>query len=574
MSYNETFTEEYRPNTLKKIFALVLCAALFFSCFPISVFATQKEANTPKEEVVYISLAADGSVKNIYVVNIFDLDEDGRIVDYGRYESLRNMTTTDGISYSSEKVTIDTTAGKLYYEGKLDTDIMPWKVEIKYYINGTELTGTQAAGQSGDLRISLKITENTEYNGDFFKGYALQTSLSLNTKNCRDIVAPGATLANVGINKQITYTILPGSGIDTEITATVTDFAFDGISINGIKLNLNIDINEDAINEKIGQLTDAVKALDEGAGALKDGMAALQEGSSELLVGLNSIASNNYLLVSGAHAAFSGMCTAAEAMINPKLSEYGLETITLTPENYAEKLTALIEQLSDEGVRALANEKIAQMFEENPDAIYRMILEQLRADELASLTEEEKNAVLDEAMSKLSDQLKAILKEEFFKSPALEQEINAVVAAASVARESIVALKTQLDAYNIFYGGLQTYTSAVDSVAEGMGALNEGVKTLYDGASQLKEGTENFVGKTSTLKSEVREIVDTMLSAALGGNIAVRSFVSDDNENVNAVQFVIKSEAVALEAPPAPPAPAEKPKNFWQKLLALFGIKV
>ena len=58
MSYNETFTEEYRPKTVKKIFALVLCAALFFSCFPISVFATQKEANTPKEEVVYISLAA------------------------------------------------------------------------------------------------------------------------------------------------------------------------------------------------------------------------------------------------------------------------------------------------------------------------------------------------------------------------------------------------------------------------------------------------------------------------------------------------------------------------------------
>ena len=177
-------------------------------------------------------------------------------------------------------------------------------------------------------------------------------------------------------------------------------------------------------------------------------------------------------------------------------------------------------------------------------------------------------------MSKLSDQLKAILKEEFFKSPALEQEINAVVAAASVARESIVALQTPLDAYNIFYDALQTYTSEVGSVAEGMGDLNEGVKTLYDGASQLKEGTENFVGKTSTLKSEVREIVDTMMSAVLGGNIAVRSFVSDDNENVNAVQFVIKSEAVALEAPPAPPAPAEKPKNFWQKLLALFGIKV
>ena len=615
MSYNETFTEEYKPKTVKKILALILCTALFFSCFPISAFAAEKEANTPKEEVVYVSLGADGSVKNIYVVNIFDLDKDGKIIDYGRYESVRNMTTTDEISYSSEKVTVDTKAGKLYYEGKLDTNVMPWNVSIKYYINGTELSGEQVAGKSGDLKITLKITENTEYKGDFFKGYALQTSLSLNTKNCRNINAPGATLANVGVNKQITYTILPGKGIDTEITANVTDFAFDGISINGIKLNLNIDIDENAINEKIDTLMGAVKDLNDGAGTLNDGakelyngtstlngkvgellsgVGSLADGSATLLDGLNTIDSNSDALVNGAYAAFGGMCSAAGTMINAKLSENGFAAVTLTPENYAEELPRLLEMLSEDNVIALANEKIENMIKNEPETVYRLCLEKLLASQLKELNDAEKEALLNEKLNDLTDDFKRLLEQQFVDSADVKAEIDAAIAAAGEARESISALKAQLDDYNTFYEGIKTYTSAVGDVANGMNTLNDGVgtlndnagllgtaigqindgaKALYEGTSQLKTGTQTFLDKTSGLKDEVRNIIDTMMSTALGKDIAINSFVSEDNENVLAVQFVIKTEAVAVEAPLTPPAEPEKPKNFWQKLLALFGIK-
>ena len=107
-----------------------------------------------------------------------------------------------------------------------------------------------------------------------------------------------------------------------------------------------------------------------------------------------------------------------------------------------------------------------------------------------------------------------------------------------------------------------------------IGQINDGAAALLDGASQLKTGTKTFLDKSLTLKDEVKNIIDTMMSTALGSKIAIGSFVSDDNTNVLAVQFVIKSEAVAVTPPPAPAAEPEKPKNFWQKLLALFGIKI
>ena len=99
----------------------------------------------------------DGSVKEIYVVNIFELDDAGKIIDYGEYETLRNMTTTDNIGYSYSKVTIDTDAGKLYYEGKLNSNVMPWKIDIHYYMDGKEYSAKDIAGKSGALKITMSI---------------------------------------------------------------------------------------------------------------------------------------------------------------------------------------------------------------------------------------------------------------------------------------------------------------------------------------------------------------------------------------------------------------------------------
>ena len=75
----------------------------------------------------------------------------------------------------------------------------------------------------------------------------MQASLSLDTDKCKNIVAGDATIANVGSDKQLTYTILPGKGADIEITADVTDFELGGISINGIPLNLNIEVDDDEL---------------------------------------------------------------------------------------------------------------------------------------------------------------------------------------------------------------------------------------------------------------------------------------------------------------------------------------
>ena len=102
--------------------------------------------NTPKQEVVYINLNLDGSVSKIYVVNIFELTEDAKIIDYGDYTALKNMTTNDQIIFENETVRIDTNAGRLYYEGELNHNVIPWIFTIRYYLDGVKYPANELAG--------------------------------------------------------------------------------------------------------------------------------------------------------------------------------------------------------------------------------------------------------------------------------------------------------------------------------------------------------------------------------------------------------------------------------------------
>lgn len=353
----------------KQIIAAFLAAILVITLFPVTAFAAQN--NTPKEEIIYINLNADGSVNEINAVNTFDLDESGKIVDYGEYENLRNMTTTDTIDYSNNTITIDTDADKLYYEGKLKENVMPWVITVKYYMDGKEYSAKQIAGMSGKLEMKMTIRQNPDCDSSFFEGYALQATFILDTNHAASIAADGATIANVGSDKQITYTILPNTEKDITISTDVKDFEMASIAINGVRMNLDIDIDDATLQGKIDEVIGAVKDLDEGAGGLNDGaselynatgtlstatgelytgVGSIYDGASTLKTGLEALTSKNSELTDAAWSAYEALCSAAQTQLNAQLTANGLETVTLTPSTYSDVLLGVLAQMDADAV--------------------------------------------------------------------------------------------------------------------------------------------------------------------------------------------------------------------------------
>ncbi|MBS3951071.1 MAG: hypothetical protein KGZ53_10500 [Peptococcaceae bacterium] len=510
---------------MKRILSGLLILGLLFAS-GISVLASN--APSPKEEVIYGILNLDGSVKDLYVVNIF---AGGAITDYGIYSDIRNMTTSEKLHQNGDLITIDTAAERLYYQGTPDTKELPWDIAIKYFLDGKETSGAELAGKSGELKITISVKQNDNSNSTFFENYALQFALSLDNQLCSNIKADNATVAEAGSNKQLTYTVLPGNSIDITVTADVRNFKMDAISVNGIKLSLGITVDSGEFTKQISELAAAIKGLDDGAAELLgglnqlsggmqryiDGMKSFKDGLEELAVGANQLhagatalkeglselSKQNDSLIQGAlaiqHATF--------ASVNAHLGSMDLGLPVLTTENYSTILSAIpdlaaVKQQLDGAVQ------FTQGLRGYTDGV----------------------AQLGQGASSLAD-----------GTSGLGSSSSVIVSSAN-----------------------ELYSAGVE--------LNQGIKKLRDGLASYQGGTARLRQGTSSLDSEISDQIDEMLGSISGKNAKVVSFVSDKNTNVSAVQFVLKTDSINLPKVQKAIAPKPVQLSFWQKLLQLFGL--
>lgn len=125
----------------------------------------------------------------------------------------------------------------------------------------------------GNLEIQISVKKNEKVKGDYFEDYLLQATVTLDSEKCKNIQAEGATLANVGADKQILYNIMAGQEKEISITSEVTDFEMDGISFQGVPMSFAIDtdsLDMSALYEQTDELKEAVSQLDEGARQKED----------------------------------------------------------------------------------------------------------------------------------------------------------------------------------------------------------------------------------------------------------------------------------------------------------------
>ncbi|MFC2949456.1 hypothetical protein [Virgibacillus sediminis] len=91
----------------------------------------------------------------------------------------------------------------------------------------------------------------------------------------------------------------------------------------------------------------------------------------------------------------------------------------------------------------------------------------------------------------------------------------------------------------------------------------DGTSDLESGVAELHDGTQELAGSTSDLPEELEREIDEMVSEYDKSDFDPVSFVSSKNENVETVQFVIKTESIKQEE-------AEEEESFWDRLLDLF----
>jgi X-X-X-Leu-X-X-Gly heptad repeat protein len=438
----------------------------------------------------------------------------------------------------------------------------------------------------------------------------LQVSLTLDTSKCRNLSASGATIANAGGDKLVTFTVMPGDSAVLSITADVTDFSMQGIEFAALPMSLDIDtpdteeLTDDLgdLSEAIGELNDAAGELFSGSSDLKDGAEDLKDGSSSFQDGLGTLNDGSGELITGSSEVMNALVTLSASLDG---SAGGLDVAALAqlPDTLdqlsdgVDNISAALTDLDDAFGPAYA--ALDAAIQQIPDAaipqeallaLYQTIrvrrTRSTRCRRIYAAGAETKATY--EAVKEAFDAVGTALGQSAGSLDEISGSLTTISEMIRMASEGSDAaalmlqltegLKTLSANYELLHAGLVDYTSGVSSLAHSYGRLDDGLSGVAGGIGELNDGLGQLYDGTTELSDETKDIpeqVDDEIQELIGEydktGFVPPSFVSVKNTNTVSVQFVLKTDKIEkADSASAVPRRRRRTTPFWDRPLALF----
>ena len=561
------------------------------------------EENVEKDETVYVIADANGNPQKVIVS-----------------DWLKNEQKNAGIaSIGDDGYTIDSDSSYAWdaESGELDGQPeLPVGVKLTYMLDGKEMSAEEIAGKSGKATIRFDYTNNRKQTvaidgreTDVYVPFTVVTGAVLDDSVFSHIEVSNGKVINDGTRSIVIGFALPGmqeslalkkDSIELpdsiEITADVRNFSLT-TTLTMVTNDLFNEAAEDIEEKKaekgdgdvsLDKLTGGINALADGSSALYDGTTQLLDKSALLISGIHQLAaggeqvsggvntvrqtlqllcSKNADLQGGAASVFDTLLSTTRKQVQAA----GMDCPELTRENYAQVLGAISSGLSEESLRALAEqarpgitaqvesavrENVAAQVEANSDAISQQVTaaveQQVRGQVLEGvldsmgMTEEQYQAADEATRAAIDGNVNAMTQQQMqsgqvqsaiqsavegqkqqliesnMQSAEVQAQIRAIVdseinkalaeklPAAKEGQKSIEAAIEQLNAYNEFYVGICQYTNGVQALYNGTAELQSGAKQLSDGLDQLNGGTDALTEGITKLNDGAMQLSDGM----------------------------------------------------------------
>lgn len=601
---------------LKRFAFSLLSCLLIFTLIPSTSLAKDTPA---KDEVVYTNLTPNGKIKDMYVVNSFQIKKPGEFIDYGAYENVRNLTDLTDIEIKKDnEVHFEASEDNFFYQGTLKEQPLPWNISITYLLDGKEIDPNELPGASGELTIQIKTTQNKKVDPVFFEYYLLQVNLKFDPLNFSNLQAPKGTEANEGKDKLISFSVMPDKEEVMIVSADVTDFEMDPVNISAVPANIGFESPDtDDLASDLQTLSDAIAEINSGVAELEDGASELSKGASELskgsnsfLSGINELNASSTELVNGSEQILGVFKQMNDVIGNvPEIPTDLIKELATAPGDLRDLAAGLrdlasltgqfsseIENLPDLTINREDIQAIITALKENqptPDNQDEQTEETEETEEIASVINQEVIQALEElalladdlnGFESLTDQIpddsEASLNETANELDEFANGLEGLTSNIGVLDE-LDEFKNGLSElsseYQTFHDGLVAYTNGVDSLAKSYNELNKGTKELSDGTSELtnginelQEGTQELADETSDLSGEFVSEIDEFMEEFDFSDFEPVSFVSNKNKKVNVVQFVLQTESIEIDEPDDDIEEKETEKNLWDRFLNLF----
>ena len=503
-------------NRATKFISLALCAVVLFAAVGTSVFAltgegkesedenqettinASAEAETSKDETVYVLAGADGTVQKIivsdWIKNAMAADS---LEDKTELSDIENIKGDESFTLGGDNSCVwDAQGNDIYYQGNIEKEL-PVQMSVCYTLDGQAIAPEALAGQSGHVTIRFDY-QNMQYEEVLLDGktekiyvpFTMLTGMLLDTEVFRNVTISNGKLINDGDRIAVVGIAFPGLQEDLAISKEkldIPDFVEISADVENFEMGMTmtlattelfgaidsdkLDLHElsdamaeltDAMDqlmdgssqlydglctllEKSGDLVSGINKLAEGAAQLKagaesldSGAAQLQAGAAQLSSGLNTLNANSSSLNGGARQVFSSLLS----MANTQLSEAGLSVPALTIDNYASVLDGVIASLDDTAVYQAALEQVTATVNANRGMIEEKVTEAVQAQVEAEVSAQVTAAVQETVTQAVHE------NEAQFRAAVIQQALGMTVEEYKAAIEAGLVTQEQQDAVN------------------------------------------------------------------------------------------------------------------------------
>lgn len=327
---------------MKKICSVSLTAAIIMTLLAGNGNISFAAGKVEKEETVYVSQKADGTITEVTVTNCLKNIAKGDVTDVSNLTNIENTKGEETFTREHNNELVWKSQGEdITYQGETDEE-PPVGMTIRYKLNGKSITPDKLAGENGKLTITIKYTNNATYEDEvngkktiLHVPFLLASVLVLPKDKFENIEISQGKLTEQGDDQILITYGMPGlcesldlSGdikrdledklADTiTITADVTDFELDSVyTIATSEIFSDTDIEADGdledLEDAVNGLADATDELISGSSALSTGMGSLGTGFSEYTKGVGKLNKGASSLASGAKTLSSGLKTFAK----------------------------------------------------------------------------------------------------------------------------------------------------------------------------------------------------------------------------------------------------------------------
>lgn len=508
-----------KKTIMKKIIPITLLTTLVSYTIPVLAVT--------KDETVYSKLNVKGEqYKTIVSTELKNENNLEKITDISNLLNIENTSGDETFSKDGDTLIWDAKGNDIHYQGETE-ERLPIELEIKYELDGAQISAKDIAGKSGKVTIKLEYKNNVEHivnvngrNEKMYTPFMIVSGTILKNSNNKNIEVTNGKVINDGTKSIIIGIAMPGlqeslglskdiihipSGM--EISMDATDFELDSIITFA---------SPKVLDEENSKLTGEMKELSSKINLIREATEKLKAGADTLKNGTEEYSQKSELFNSKMKDLQNGV-----GYIN------GQYTTLDTGINTVNNSTSLIQNGAEQiynGVQELPN--MLGGLATGLDTASTTLIGIEATQEKILLNETEMNAIVTAITNDTT--IDATTK------TALVTKIKTANATLQKTNEGITGVATGIEtAKNTITDNNQKINSLIDGVTQiynGTSELSKGTANLAKGSTKVKEGLNTLNSSTVALKNADDELTIGAKTISAGASELSQGIATFNNE--------------------------------------------